>query len=143
MILLVVRFRTLYVQFLTSLKGGWQTRQHAGVTRFALPIFLMALLGSCHSLTISKKEAEFVKNTSSFLEGAPVTLSKEAGVSTSEGKYLHYDITIERLPTDTSSIEKFLLLAGSIPAFAFYKDTVAGISQCPEIYQPGFSCAVQ
>jgi len=88
----------------------------------ALPLFA---IGSCRGIIFSKKQTEFAKNISSMLEGARVNLSVTATSSSSEGNYKMFEIEIEGLPLDSTNADDNILFASSIPAFVFYKDTVA------------------
>ena len=90
-----------------------------------LSIFIAGtLLISCHTVTFTKKELDFIGSTSSMLQGATVSLTKTAGASTSEGSYKKFEIEIENLPLDSAKTSGMLLFAGSMPAYIFMKDSV-------------------
>jgi len=79
---------------------------------------------SCHSFIFSKKQTDFATNMSSMLGGARVNLTVTTTRSTSEGSFNNFEIEIEGL-ADSLQTETNLLLASSIPAYVFYKDTIA------------------
>jgi hypothetical protein len=86
--------------------------------------FCIITLGSCQSLTFTKKQQDFVTKMSSVLYGAKVTLGKTTTSSTSEGNFKVFEIRIEDLPFDSANADANLLLASSIPAYVFYRDTI-------------------
>ena len=79
---------------------------------------------SCQSLVFSKKEMDFATNMSALLKGAHVNLSKGVASSTTNGNLKYFEIEIEGLTSDSVHADEDLLLASSMPAYIFYKDTV-------------------
>jgi len=91
-------------------------------------------LASCQSLIFTKKQQDFAAQVSGELHGARVTLGKTATSSTSEGNFKVFQIDIEEMPTDSASRNTNLLFASSIPAYVFYRDTVADRKEYKYIY---------
>ena len=92
--------------------------------RLLLCTFSMLTLASCHTVTFSKKQLNFANQMSAMLNGAHVTLDMTTTSSTSEGNFKKFRIGIEGLPSDSVNADANFLLASSIPAYMFYKDTI-------------------